>query len=90
MKPGKEKINGKELYYEEYNNENMDFIIYANVNEMSKAKIRFYFENGKIAYIKNIISVENQETTIQELLKISFENKIDENIFKIPEDYAEI
>ena len=86
---GKENIDGKVLYYEEYDNENLEFILYANVNEMSKAKIRFYFENGKLAYIKNII-IDEHGDTIQELLRITIKYDVDENLFTIPEEYAEV
>ena len=44
---GREKVNEKSYYYEEFDNETTDFIIYANTNETSKIKTRFYFENDK-------------------------------------------
>lgn len=84
---GKEEIFGTTYYYEEYNNEDIDFIIYANINESSTVKTRFYFKGNEICYIKNIINSEdgNQE----ELIKTNLVYKSDDNLFEIPEDYAE-
>lgn len=84
---GKETIFGTTYYYEEFNNEDMDFLIYANINESSAVKTRFYFKGNEICYIKNIINSEdgNQE----ELIKTSLIYKADDKLFEIPEDYAE-
>ena len=84
---GKETIFGTTYYYEEFNNEDMEFIIYANINESSNVKTRFYFKGNEICYIKNIINSEdgNQE----ELIKTSLIYKADDKLFEIPEDYAE-
>lgn len=84
---GKEEIFGTTYYYEEFNNEDMDFLIYANINESSAVKTRFYFKGNEICYIKNIINSEdgNQE----ELIKTKLVYKSDDNLFEIPEDYAE-
>ncbi len=87
-KAGTEKINGKEYHYEEYNNENGDFIIYANINEESQVTTKFYFDNNKLSYIKNIIV--NGEEQDEELLKVDIKYEVDDNVFKIPEDYAEV
>ncbi|MBR0428363.1 MAG: hypothetical protein IJK18_09255 [Clostridia bacterium] len=84
---GKEEIFGTTYYYEEFNNENMDFIIYANVNESSTAKTRFYFKENNICYIKNIINSEDENQ--EELIKTNLVYKVDNNQFEIPEDYAE-
>ena len=84
---GKEEIFGTTYYYEEFNNENMDFIIYANVNESSTAKTRFYFNGNNICFIKNIISSEDENQ--EELIKTKLVYKVDNNQFEIPEDYAE-
>ena len=84
---GKETIFGTTYYYEEFNNEDMEFIIYANINESSAVKTRFYFKGNEICYIKNIINSEdgNQE----ELIKTSLAYKAEDKLFEIPEDYAE-
>ena len=84
---GKEEINGNTLYYEEYENEDMDFIIFANINESSNVKTRFYFNGNDICYIKNI--VESEDGNQEELIKTNLKFKIDEAVFVIPEDYAE-
>lgn len=85
---GKEEVYGKSYYYEEYENEDMDFIIYANVNESSKVRTRFYFNGNNICFIKNFIESEdgNQEELIETTLKFD----VDKNIFTIPDDYAEV
>ena len=84
---GKEEINGNTLYYEEYENEDMDFIIFANINESSNVKTRFYFNGNDICYIKNI--VESEDGNQEELIKTKLKFEIDEAVFVIPEDYAE-
>ena len=80
---GREEINGKKYYYEEYDNIS-NFMVLLDSGENMSSKTRFYFDGSKIAYIKNII--EGNE----ELLKIELKYEIDENLFKIPEDYAEL
>lgn len=84
-KYGNEKIENKNYYYEEY--EGIEaFILLSDYNiEGHLLKTRFYFENNKIVYIKTII-----ENDSEELLKIDFSENIDENLFNIPEDYAEM
>ena len=84
---GKEKINGITYYYEEYENDETDFIIFANINEESNIKIRFYFNGNNICYIKNIITSEEEKQ--EELIKTDLKYKVDDNLFNIPEDYAE-
>ena len=79
---GKEKINGKTYYYEEYQ-DSLDFLMKLNVNEEDAVKTRFYFEGNNIAYIKNICG--NSE----ELLKIQCKLKADNKSFEIPSNYAE-
>ena len=84
-KTGSEKIENKTYYYEEF--EGIDtFILSSNYNaDEHELKTRFYFEKNKIAYIKTIIG-----STEQELLKIDFSDNIDESLFEIPANYAEI
>lgn len=84
---GKEKINGKSYYFEEYENDETDFIIFANIQESSTIKTRFYFSGNKICYIKNIILSEDERQ--EELIKSDLKYEVDENLFEIPEDYAE-
>ena len=84
---GREEILGKTYYYEEYDNDNMDFIVYAEANEESKIKNRFYFDGDELVYIKNIII--NEEEQHEELLKTSIIYSVDDNLFEIPEEYAE-
>ena len=84
---GKEEINGITYYYEEYENDETDFIIFANINEESNIKIRFYFNGNNICYIKNIITSEEEKQ--EELIKTDLKYIVDDNLFNIPEDYAE-
>ena len=84
---GKEEIFGTTYYYEEFNNEDMDFIIYANINESSTVKTRFYFKGNNICYIKNIVNSEDENQ--EELIKTDLIYKVDDKLFVIPEDYAE-
>lgn len=84
---GREEINGKSYYYEEYENNNMEFIMYANANEESNIKIRFYFDGDELAYIKNIVT--NKDGQEEELLKTSLVYSVDDSLFVVPEDYAE-
>jgi hypothetical protein len=81
---GYEKINGKSYYYEEYEGITA-FIMWLDYNEEeSVIKTRFYFDGTNIAYIKT--TIDNDE----ELLKIEFSDGIDNSLFEIPSDYAEI
>ncbi len=84
---GKEEINGNTYYYEEFNNEDNDFIIFANINESSNVKTRFYFKGNDICYIKNYI--QNEDSEQEELIKTNLIFNIDEALFNIPDDYAE-
>ena len=85
---GKEEIYGKNYYYEEYENDDANFVMYTNHNETSNIKTRFYFDGNDIKYIKNIITTD--EDVAEELLKITLNYNVDENVFKIPDDYAEV
>ena len=82
---GKEEIDGKTYYYEEY--ENVDFIIFANINESSKVKTIFYFNGNNICYIKNFI--ESEDGNQEELIKVTLKYEVEDSLFTIPEDYAE-
>ncbi len=85
---GNETINGKEYYYEEYQNDGSDFIIYADLSEESEVRTRFYFDNNELVYIKSII--QDGENKQEELFKAKLEYKVDEKLFEIPSDYKEI
>ena len=85
---GKEQIDGKNYYYEEYENEGGNFIIFADADEISKIKTRFYFDKEKLVYIKNIVTDEDGEH--EEIIKTNIIYEVDESLFKLPEDYAEV
>lgn len=80
---GYEKINGTRYYYEEYDGIST-FVIGAYDYDEGELKTRLYFDGDKISYIKNITN-ENEE-----LLKVEFSDNIDEGLFEIPDDYAEM
>ncbi len=82
-KSGYETINNKKYYFEEYEGI-VTFILLTNYNEESSIKTRFYYDDGKIAYIKTFID------DTEELIKIDFSQDVDEGLFEIPEDYAEL
>lgn len=85
---GREEINGKSYYYEEYNNESTDFIIFADADETSTVKTRFYFDGDSIVFIKNIVTSDGGSQ--EELIKTNLTFEIDESLFEIPEEYAEV
>ena len=85
---GREKINNKEYYYEEFDNEYGDFVILISASEDTDIKTRFYFDGNKIAYIKNLISTD--DGIEEELLKVDLKYEVDENLFQVPEGYSEI
>lgn len=90
---GKEKVNGKEYFYEEYKGVSY-FLNYADINiDIESIKTRFYFDGPKLKYIKTIYNTNNNETMEQEqkesLLKVDMEFKVNDEIFKIPSNYAE-
>ena len=56
-----------------------------NYEEESVIKTRFYFDHNKIAYIKTVI-----DDSEEEILKVNFSDEVNESLFEIPDDYAEI
>lgn len=83
---GKEKIRGKTYYYEEYEDIST-YLMLIDVSEEGKLKTRFYYNNGELEYIKNIINQDGEE--IEELVKIKCIYDAEQSLFEIPEDYAE-
>ncbi len=84
---GREKIFGQNYYYEEFEGIS-SFLILLNANEDSIIKTRFYFDGDEIVYIKNIVTNEDME--LEELLKVTLEYDIDDSLFEIPSNYAEM
>lgn len=81
---GKEKINNKEYYYEEYNESYPFLINYKSTIDDSKTKTRLYFEGSSLKYIKTYIG------DVEQLLKVDISYNVDDNIsFEIPEEYNE-
>ena len=79
---GKEEIQGKTYYYEEYE-DITEFLMNPNVQENEKIKTRFYFEGNKIKYIKNIVGTDT------EILNVGCEFTSNKDNFTIPSNYAE-
>ena len=84
---GKENIRGKTYYYEEYEDIST-YLMLIDVNEEAILKTRFYYDDGEIKYIKNII--EQGEEKIEELVIVDCIYDAEDSLFEIPEDYAEI
>ncbi len=83
---GKEEINGKKYYYEEFDGIT-SFMILSDQDENSVVKTRFYFDGKDIKYIKNIIYNNGEQK--EELLKAEVIYNADDSLFEIPKDYAE-
>ena len=84
---GKEKIRGKTYYYEEYEDIST-YLMLIDVSEEGKLTTRFYYNNGELEYIKNIINQDGE--TLEELVKVKCIYDAEQALFEIPEDYAEI
>ena len=84
---GTETIEGKNYYYEEFENI-LSFLILLKSEEDSIVKTRFYFKGDKLQFIKNIMYEE--DSSEEELLKVTIDNKVDSSIFEIPKDYSEM
>ena len=79
---GKEKIDNKEYYYEEFNEVYPFIINYKKSIDESTTKTRLYFEGDNLKYIKTYVG------DVQQLLKVDISyDKIDNNKFDIPKDY---
>ena len=84
---GREEINGKTYYYEEYKDKS-NFLKLVHETDDAKITTKFYFDNNNLVNIKN--TVEDEGDKQEELLKVILNYEVDSNIFKIPEDYAEM
>ncbi len=84
---GKEKIYGKTYNYEEYKGVSY-FLISSRNMEKDTVRTRFYFKGNELVYLKTIYDTIDGETG-EELQTVSVEFKVDDSIFKVPEDYAE-
>lgn len=94
---GKEKIDNKNYYYEEFEGTsefyfrdmNIDIEEVEELDETeesdNKAKTRFYFKNNNLVYIKTII-----DDNTEQLLKVDYSKKVDNNLVEIPSDYEEM
>ena len=77
---GKEKINNKNYYYEEYA-EVSDFAMGDFTEDSEDVKTRFYFDDDELVYIKTI------EEDKEELLEVNISYNVNQNSFQIPSDY---
>ena len=84
---GKEKIRGKTYYYEEFEDIST-YLMLIDVSEDGNLKTRFYYNNGELEYIKNIIEQDGEN--IEELVKVKCIYDAEQSLFEIPEEYAEI
>ena len=74
---GKEKINGKEYKFEEYDGVE-EFLLNDIITNGKEVKTRFYFDGDKLVYIKTLVANE------QELLKVDFSYSVVDKLFEIP------
>ncbi len=82
---GKEKVNGKNYQYEEFE-KYQDFLINNKiaVTDLTKVKTRIYYDNDKIVYIKTIAGDE------EELLKVDISyGNVKNDYFNIPSEYKD-
>lgn len=80
---GKEKINGKEYKFEEYDGVE-EFLLNDIITNGKEVKTRFYFDGDKLVYIKTLVANE------QELLKVDFSYSVEDKLFEIPAEYSEV
>lgn len=76
---GEEKIENKNYEYEEYNQATS--LALLDVASASDVKTRFYFNKGKLVYIKTIADDK------QELMKVDISDDVNKDLFEIPSDY---
>lgn len=82
-KNGKEKIQGKNYEYEEFEGIST-FMNYTGLGiNTENIKTRFYFKGKNLKFIKTIY--DGEET----LQKIDISYKVSQDLFEIPKDYAE-
>ena len=82
---GKEKVNGKNYQYEEFE-KYQDFLINNKiaVTDLTKAKTRIYYDNDKIVYIKTIAGDEPESLKVD----ISY-GTVKNDYFNIPSEYKD-
>ena len=82
---GKEKVNGKNYQYEEFE-KYQDFLINNKiaVTDLTKAKTRIYYDNDKIVYIKTIAGDEEESLKVD----ISY-GTVKNDYFNIPSEYKD-
>lgn len=81
---GKEKINGKQYDYEEY--EGITEFLIKNIENIEEqaTKTRFYFEGDKLVYIKTTVG------DYEEILKVKISYDVDNKLFEIPSEYKQV
>ena len=84
---GSEEIYGTKYYYEEFEG-CFDFTILLAIDTNNTIKTRFYFDGDELVYIKNVTTVDDEET--EELIKVTVSYDVDDSLFEIPTDYAEV
>lgn len=84
---GKEKVNGKTYYYEEYKGIST-FLMLIDADNEENVKTRFYYDGDKLVYIKNMIDQDGEK--LEELIQAECSYEVDDKLFAIPEDYAEV
>ena len=81
---GKEEVNGKKYYYEEYTGSTIFMAITAlNINS-EDVKTRFYFDKDN-----NLIYMKTTYDDSAELLNVEISDTVDNSLFTVPTNYAE-
>lgn len=78
---GREKVNNKNYYYEEY--QGAEFYMKSIPDNVSNLKTRFYFEGDNLVYIKTIVNED------EEIAKVEINYEVEDGLFQIPSDYEE-
>ena len=81
---GKEKIEGKEYPYEEYEGVAEFLMKEITTAEEETAKTRFYFMKDQLVYIKTMVG------DYQEILKVEVSDEVEDKWFEIPSEYKEV
>lgn len=79
---GKEEIDGKKYYYEEFLNvDGLAFDTNLVGTDEENAKTRFYFDGNNLKYIKTILGEK------EEVIKVNISYDANDGIFNIPSEY---
>ena len=64
------------------------FLMLIDADNEENVKTRFYYDGDKLVYIKNMIDQDGEK--LEELIQAECSYEVNEKLFEIPEDYAEV